>query len=149
MGKGFTSLFALCASGLLVALIVLAPHLSVALAVALALGVVTASAGAWCVAMATAVGRLVRRGRGLSAVVALALFFWLPILPPLVYGISGLFIRQPQPTRAKRGANRAMRIPQSVGKAQAPQISGRKRFTLPPVDDLVLSAVRQSSRQEP
>ena len=149
MGKGFTSVLALCAAGLFSALIVLAPHLNVAQAAALALGIVTVSAGAWCAALATAIGRLVRSGRGLRAVVALLLFFWLPILPPLVYGLSGLFSRQPQPPRAPRGASRAKQTPLPVGAAQAKSLAGRKRFTLPPVDDLVLSSVRPSSRRQP
>lgn len=144
MGKGITGVLALCAAGLL-GVLVLAPHLSAALAVALVLGIAITSAAAWCIAIATAVIRLVRHGHGVRAVVALAIFFWVPIVPPLCFGLSGIagIFRRPE----QRATQRRVAPVRAERAVPAPRAIAPKRFTLPPVDDLVLSAVKTPARK--
>jgi hypothetical protein len=45
---------------------------------------------AWAAAFVTAVQRAARKSGDWRVVVRLLLFVWLPVLPPLAYGISGL-----------------------------------------------------------
>ena len=45
---------------------------------------------AWAIALCTALVRAVSRARGWRAIRLLLMFFWLPALPALIYGTSGL-----------------------------------------------------------
>jgi hypothetical protein len=47
---------------------------------------------AWAVAFCTALVRALRKVSGWHAVRMLLMYFWLPALPALVYGISGLHV---------------------------------------------------------
>ena len=44
----------------------------------------------WAVALCTALARVACKTGGWRAVRMLLIFFWLPALPPLIYGLSGL-----------------------------------------------------------
>jgi hypothetical protein len=68
-------------------------------------GFVVLSTIAWLIALATAVYHALRFGRGWAWVAVLVALLWVPTLPALAFGLSGLFVRRSrQPRRARQRA---------------------------------------------
>lgn len=133
MGKVCSFVLALADLGLL-ALLVYVPTRDLPRDAGLAFGFVAVAVIAWLVAFATALYRAVLLGASFKAVMTLLVFFWLPAVPALWYGLSGLsaiFHRAP-----RRGVTQPAPVAVPVAAA---------RFTLPPADKR-LTAVRARGR---
>ncbi|MGH2517506.1 MAG: hypothetical protein ACRDHP_17790 [Ktedonobacterales bacterium] len=76
---------------------------------------------AWVVALATALHRIWMRGHGWLWAFALVIFCWLPALPALLFGVSGLFAHHLP----------AASVPVQVAPTRSAR---RKPWALPPVD---------------
>lgn len=84
---------------------------------------------AWAVALATALRRIFTRGQGWVGALALVIFFWVPALPALLFGASGIFTRRARPAPA----------------VALPAVPARQaRWSLPPVDRRIAAASRSA-----
>lgn len=122
MGKVVSFVVALFDLGLL-ALLVFAPNRDLPRDAGIMLGFLALAVVGWTAAFATALYRAVILGANFKPVLTLLIFFWLPALPALFYGLSGagsIFHREPR---------RPVAAP-SAAVVHAPRV----RFTLPPVD---------------
>jgi hypothetical protein len=102
MGKAVSFVLACGALGVLAPVVISRPHNLVEDAGLLA-GFLVLSAIAWLVALTTAVFHALRFSRGWPWVAALIALLWLPALPVLAFGISGLFSRRARRTRHAGG----------------------------------------------
>lgn len=129
MGKVVSFVLALSDLGLL-ALLVFAPGRDLPRDAGLVLGFLALAVIAWVVAFTTALYRSVILGASFKPTLTLLAFFWLPMLPALVYGLSGAgaIVRR----ESWRPA------PQPVPAVVVP--TPRARFTLPPVDKRLTTA---------
>ena len=89
MGKLLSFVFAVTALGML-ALVAVSRHGNLLDDAGLVIGFVFFTVTAWATALITAVRRVTWGERNWRTVVRLALLFWLPALPPLIYGLSGI-----------------------------------------------------------
>ena len=87
---------------------------------------------AWGVSLATALRRILTRGHGWIWALALVVFFWIPALPALLFGASGIFDRRTHPAPAAP----AVAIPASPPR--------QSRWALPPVDRRIAAASRSA-----
>jgi hypothetical protein len=126
MGKMIATIMALADLGLLVLLITSGSGNALREA-GLATSFLLLGALAWVAAFFTALYSGFRTGRDWRWVLLLVVFLWLPAIPVLAYGVSGL---HRLPSRARRPA-------------MGPPAS---RWTLPAVDRRVLSGGRQRGR---
>jgi hypothetical protein len=101
MGKVVSSVLACGAVGLLALAALAGPRNTLEVAGLLA-GFAVLSATAWLVALASAVYRALRFGRGWAWVATLLALLWLPVLPVLAYGASALFVRRSRQRRQLR-----------------------------------------------
>lgn len=132
MGKVVSFVVALFDLGLL-ALLVFAPSRDLPRDAGLVLGFIALAVVGWTVAFATALYRAIILGASFKPALTLLIFFWLPALPALFYGISGassVFHREPRPQRP-------VTVP-STALVHAPRV----RFTLPPVDKRLVATSR-------
>ena len=84
---------------------------------------------AWAVALATALRRIFTRGQGWIGALALVVFFWIPALPALLFGVSGIFSRRVRPAPA----------------VALPAVPARRaHWSLPPVDRRIAAASRSA-----
>ncbi|HLJ81955.1 MAG TPA: hypothetical protein VKT52_10745 [Ktedonobacterales bacterium] len=89
---------------------------------------------AWGVALATALHRIFTRGHGWLWALVLVIFCWIPALPALLFGVSGvfsLFGRRTHPATA-------VTVPASPASSVSP--ARRARWSLPPVDRRVAAS---------
>jgi hypothetical protein len=99
MGKALSFLVAACDLGLLV-LLVQSGGQDVPRAAGLLLGFVLLAALAWLIALLSALAGALVEGRDWRWVLGLLAFLWLPVLPALCFGLSGL--------RRRRSMRRAL-----------------------------------------
>lgn len=88
---------------------------------------------AWGVALATALHRIFTRGHGWVWALVLVLFCWIPALPALLFGASGIF---------SLFGRRAHPTPAAPVPASPVSSARRARWSLPPVDRRVAAASR-------
>jgi hypothetical protein len=93
MGKVVSFVLACGALGLLAPVVVSRPR-NVVEDAGLLVGFLVLSAVAWLIAATTAVYHALRYGRGWAWVAILIALLWVPALPVLAFGISGLFTRR-------------------------------------------------------
>lgn len=119
MGKLLSFVFASVALATLV-LVALSSHKSLLDDAGLVVSFVFFSALALATSLVTAVRRVTRGERNWRVVVRLVLLFWLPVLPALIYGISGL--RDLGSRSRQRGATQPARVTRVVvsGPARLP-----------------------------
>jgi len=90
---------------------------------------------AWVVAFVTAVYRAVVRGREWGWVLALAALLWLPALPAIVFGMSGVFGVARRARERRRGRKDGKR--RHEGAERTPDDVTR---TLPPAEPALMDA---------
>lgn len=110
MGKALSFVMALGDLGLLV-LLVASRHHGLLQDAGLFASFVVFAVGAWLVAVVNALYRGLRFGTGWNWFFALVVLLWLPTVPALAYGISGMPALVRQMTQQKRGETRATRAP--------------------------------------
>lgn len=132
MGKAWSFVLALAALGVL-GIFVVGHGQSVLRDASLLLIFAVLAVLAWGVALGTALYRVFTRGRAWGWAFVLVLFFWVPALPALLFGVSGIFSifeHHAKPTPATIAPTPPAR---------------RARWSLPPVDRR-LAAVSRSAR---
>lgn len=88
---------------------------------------------AWGVSLATALHRIFMRGQGWLWALALVVAFWVPALPALLFGASGIFDRRTHP---RTHPAPVVTVPAAPAR--------RARWSLPPVDRRVATAHRSA-----
>lgn len=91
---------------------------------------------AWVAAFVTAVYRAVVRGREWGWVLALAALLWLPALPALAFGMSGVFGLARRERGRTKGKERQRRGGRETGARRAPE----ETRTLPPAEPVLTGA---------
>jgi hypothetical protein len=145
MGKMLAFVFGLGDLGLL-ALVVRPGSRGAVAEAGLVAAFAVVAALAWVVAFVTAVYRAVVRGREWGWVLALAALLWLPALPALVFGASGIFgiARRARGRKRKDGARRPGRGERATRATRLPD----ETRTLPPAEPaLVASGARTGMRE--
>jgi hypothetical protein len=119
MGKLLSFVFSVVALATL-ALVAISSHASLLDDAGLVVSFVFFSALALATALVTAVRRVTWGERNWRTVVRLVLLFWVPVLPALIYGLSGL--RDLGARSRRRGATQRARVTQMVvsGPARLP-----------------------------
>ena len=142
MGKVVSFVLALSTLGLL-ALLVFAPTRDLPRDAGLLLGSLALAVLAWVVAFTSALYRALLRGASFQPTLTLLAFFWLPALPALIYGLSGLRgLGVAMREKGGRPAPRTAPVPVAVPAPIMPVARPRRRFTLPPVDRRLSAASR-------
>ncbi len=120
MGKLLSFVFSSAALAVLV-LVALSPHTNLLDDAGLVVSFVFFSVLAWGTSLITALRRVTRGERNWRTVVRLVLLFWLPVLPEMIYGLSGLG----EIGSRKRAAAQHVRVTQVVvsGPARLPASS--------------------------
>jgi hypothetical protein len=147
MGKMLAFVFGLGDLGLL-ALVVRPGSRGAVAEAGLVAAFAVVAALAWVVAFVTATYRAVVRGREWGWVLALAALLWLPALPALAFGMSGVFAVARPARERRRGRNNGKGRHGPDERASLSSRSADEARSLPPAEPALVAAGARTALRE-